>query len=169
MDIQYLNLEENPKRYINARFGDEVSNFIAKMCTLNCKRYDKKRRDIMNEETQKKCIKKHGMNLQMSEDVRQDFIQKVLLNHCECGMPEESLKYIHKILNIFKDSGDQDSEDLNRLFYDDNGLKYTIFYMLHKYGLTEHSLYHGSVPGKLTPDGQKLLEDLNKLYPKNKE
>jgi hypothetical protein len=115
----------------------------------------------MHEETEKKCIKKHGMNLQISEDMRQDFIQQVLLNHCECGMPEESLKYIHKLLNILKCSGEQDSEDLNKLFYYDNGLKYTIFYMLHKYGLTEHK---ESVPGILKEDGYKLLEELNKLY-----
>ena len=116
----------------------------------------------MTKESQK--FIRHGMNPQMNEDMRQDFIQQVLLKHCECGMPEESLKYIQKILNILKYSGDQYSEDLNKLFYHDNGLKYTIFYMLHKYGLTEHG---DSVPGKLTPDGHDLLAELNKLYTTN--
>lgn len=118
----------------------------------------------MHEETQKKCIKKHGMNLKMSEDMRQNFIQQVLLNHCECGMPKESLKYIQKILNLLKDSESQDFEALNKLFYHDEGLKYTMFYMLHKYRLTEHG---DSVPGKLTPDGHELLAELNKLYTTN--
>jgi hypothetical protein len=119
----------------------------------------------MTEESQK--FIKHGMKQRMSEDMRQEFIQQVLLNHCECGMPEESLKYIQKILNLLKDSKDQDFEDLSKFFYHDKGLKYTIFYMLHKYGLTEHVLYHDSVPGRLTEDGHELLAELNKLYPVN--
>ena len=115
----------------------------------------------MTEEPQK-FIKHEVKQRRISEDMRWEFIQTVLLNHCECGIPEESLKYIQKILNLLKDS-----EALSKLFYHDKGLKYTIFYMLHKYGLTEHGLYHDCVPGRLTEDGHELLGELNKLYPNN--
>jgi hypothetical protein len=100
----------------------------------------------------------------MSKDMRCEFVQKVLLKHCDCGIPEESLKYIQKILNLLNDSEPQYFEDLSIFFYHDEGLKYTIYYMLHKYGLTEHN---ESVPGRLTESGYELLKELNNLYPRN--
>ena len=118
----------------------------------------------MNEEPQQKFIK-HGTDQRMSVDMRREFIHGVILNHCECGMPEESLKYIQKLLNLLNNkSGPKGSEDLNKFFYQNEGLKYTMYYMLHKYGLTEHTEF---VPGKLTKVGYELLEDLNRLYPVN--
>lgn len=117
----------------------------------------------MVKEVEQKIIK-HGMKQPMSENMRYEFIQGVLLEHCECGMPKESLQYIQKLLNLLNDYQTQDFEVFNRFFHYDDGLKYTVYYMLHKYGLTEHS---DVVPGKITKKGYDLLENLNELYPIN--
>ena len=94
-------------------------------------------------------------------DVRQEFIHEILLGHCRCGMPshsEQSMRYIQKLLNLLNDSG---AESLDRFFHYDEGLKHTIYYMLDKYGLTEHGDF---IERNLTEDGHDLLNKLNKLY-----
>jgi len=122
---------------------------------------DIERKEAMKEDQQQKFIR-HGINQRMSIDTKREFIHGVLLNHCECGMPEESLKYIQKLLNHLKNLDTKRNEDLDKFFYNNEGLKYTMYYVLDKYGLTEHT---DAIPGRLTESGYELLEELNKLYP----
>jgi len=104
-----------------------------------------------------------------------DYIQIKLLGHCGCGRPQDSLLFLKKLLNHmnitirredygsyeeYSKASDENMAILDSYFYNDDGLKYTIFYMLDKYGITEHG---GSVPGWLESKGDILLEELNKI------
>ena len=108
-----------------------------------------------------------------------DYIQCGLLKHCVCGISMESLLFLQRVLNhIDQDtkimmSGsswtreyiEESTKKFDALFYNDDGIKYTILYMLDKYGLTEHG---GSVSACwIDTDGEKLLEHLNKLFRDN--
>lgn len=104
------------------------------------------------------------------------YIQSELLGHCQCGMPEKSLKFIHKVLgqlSIIDDARRSDRkwseiykplyEKLGSFFYNNDGLMFTFFYMLDKYGLIEHG--SNVAVGWLNERGLELLEELNKVFP----
>tara|TARA_Y100000310_G_scaffold299375_1_gene334191 strand:+ start:3278 stop:3688 length:411 start_codon:yes stop_codon:yes gene_type:complete len=98
-------------------------------------------------------------------DTAEDFIITGILGYCGCGMPDESLMYIRKILRLIhslhvEEYDPNQWKELDQ-FFSSEGEKYTMFYMLEKLELTEHG---GCVPGWVTDKGIELLEDLEKLY-----
>lgn len=108
-----------------------------------------------------------------------DFIHVNLLNHCGCGLPMDSLKYLRDALawihekSNFIDLEGQEWDDAIKLwwakrdsiFYNE-GIFYFTMYVLETLDLEEHG---GSTPGWLTTKGEGLLEDLNAHLPKEEE
>ena len=96
-------------------------------------------------------------------DDDESFISTHILGFCGCGCPEEALKYIKGILELLKDYKDPNYwSKLDNFFNNNEGLKYTMFYLLDSKGLTEHGY---SVPGWLTEKGKGILGDLIEIYP----
>jgi hypothetical protein len=90
-----------------------------------------------------------------------------LLGFCGCGVPESALRFIRDILlcidRRYNAKGvpyEEYRTEMDRLTHDDEGVEYTVLYLLTEKKLLEHG---GSVPGWLTDLGRDVLEDLNAL------
>lgn len=105
-------------------------------------------------------------------DDAQEFIQTAILGFCGCGDPAASQTYLRDVLQFIREVHENEEENWDvpwkRLdgFFHSVGERYTVFYLLDDKGLTEHG---SSVPGWLTPKGRELLEDLNELYPRERQ
>lgn len=104
----------------------------------------------------------------------EDFLQGYVLGFCCCGLPLDNLKYIASILQHVHNLKEQvwskkktydEWHKEGKLLGTDQQL-YFAYYFLDSKKLIEHG---GSVPGWLTPEGLKFLNDVNKLLDDNNE
>ena len=102
-----------------------------------------------------------------------NYIFTDVLGFCACGMPDEVTKFIRSVLRHVANLQDEVWDDSNPKTYsewDADGetlfnneiMKYFMFYWLDKEGLTEHG---SSVPGWLTDKGREILAKLDELGP----
>lgn len=98
----------------------------------------------------------------------EDFLQSHVLGFCNCGRPEESLRYVRDALQHIdnlkqlvweKKQTHEEWEADGKKVFANAGAEYFAYYVLSEKGFEEHG---GSVPGWLTDKGRELLDDLNK-------
>lgn len=95
-------------------------------------------------------------------DSAKDLIAIGILNFCGCGDQDSALIFIRDVLEIL--GSDYTHSRFDGFFPEDKqGMKYFTLYMLDNLGLEEHGI---STPGWLTDKGKEVLEDLQKLFPK---
>ena len=86
-----------------------------------------------------------------------DFLWCHVLNMCGCYIPDEGLKFLHKVLD-WCNNRDKSSSEWDAL--EDPGFLFTL-YWLDKEDITEHG---SSVGGScLSEKGRSLLQDLNMI------
>ena len=100
-----------------------------------------------------------------------DFLSSKL-DFCGCGMPEQAIKYVARVLRLIYDHTERDSgtegvvawskESYDRMcsFAKTDGERYFVWYVLDSKELIEHG---GSVPGWLTGKGLEFMEDVESL------
>lgn len=97
-----------------------------------------------------------------------DFLHGYVLDFCCCGSPEDALSFVRDALRSVanlkekvwaKTQAYADWSQETDAKLGEAGAWF-MFYFLDSKRLTEHG---GSVPGWLTPEGERLLEDLDEL------
>jgi len=88
------------------------------------------------------------------------YIQTEILDHCGCNVDQArtSLKFIYHVLNNLK------HKNLDALFYGDMGIKYTVLYILSKYGLIDHTTGDVTSSNTIELKGALLLRDIEELF-----
>lgn len=109
-------------------------------------------------------------------DTAPDLIHGHLFGFCCCGRPHDFLRKIAGALWLVRELTRKDYESWQE-HYDgwkerrdeilgDSGNQYTYWYLLDRAGLTEHG---SSVPGWLTPKGERVLNDLKRILEKSSD
>jgi hypothetical protein len=94
----------------------------------------------------------------------EDFIQSKIIGFCCCGEPEASLQFVMSCLTLVEA---KQSDDFSvwrskvKTILPNEGIEYFVWYALDKAKLTEHD---SMVPGRLTPVGKEVLEDLTEMF-----
>lgn len=107
-------------------------------------------------------------NLGIETECPFEFIQLAILGFCGCGEPSGNLDYVRIGLKLLQEATELEREDYakerSRIF-GTNGSVNFFYYWADKEELTEHG---GCLPGWLSPKGKVLLEDLEKLFRKER-
>ena len=97
-------------------------------------------------------------------DNKEDYLGH-LLGFCGCGCPDDALRFVGDVLELIGDRFEKESfvDDSAKMFCDNTGLEYLVYYLLDNRGLIEHG---GSVPGWLTDYGKDFLKEIKAVIKK---